>query len=244
MPFKISGGNDRDMLATALEPGSAERPKPERLRLAIETFYARSTRLEHPEGEWRESLWYPVAAERQSCCEGIEPSKTNRQALESHCRKQVHVATLFGLPVGELKAAVRDDRKRGLPIAQQVASTFVAPRPPARGAGAFADMSRRAREEAVERLHAVLADSLPLFERLHALVGVEGPDEAVAPLLERAIASAERLVAALNFARNLEASLARSTALLETLQAILETPRQKRRRAPVSPKSIGAEPRK
>ncbi|HEV7672651.1 MAG TPA: hypothetical protein VGS22_29375 [Thermoanaerobaculia bacterium] len=230
------------MLAPALERGATERPKPERLRLALEEFFGRSTRRWHPEGEWQDGLWYPSAGERQTCCEGIEPSKTNRQALESHCRKQAHVAALYGLPVGEVKAAVRDDRKRGSPIAQQVASSFVGPRPPARGAGAFADMSRRAREEAFERLRAVLADSLPLFERLHALVGVEGPDEAVvADLLERAIASAERLVASLNFARNLEASLARSTALLETLQAMFEEPRQKRRRASAVPPVIGGE---
>jgi len=229
------------MLATALDPGATEQPKSERLRLAIEEFYARSTRRSHPEGGWRNSLWYPSAAERQTCCEGIEPSIENRQALESHCRTQGHVAVRYGLPVGELKAAVRDDRKRGSPIAQQVASTFVGPRPRVGGAGAFAEMRRTAREEAFGRLHAVLADSLPLFERLYALVGVEGPDEAVVPLLERATASAELLVASLNFARDLEASLLRSAALLETLQAILEEPRQKRRRAAVVPPARDAQ---
>jgi len=87
------------MLATALDPGATEQPKSERLRLAIEEFYARSTRRSHPEGGWRNSLWYPSAAERQTCCEGIEPSIENRQALESHCRTQGHVAVRYGLPV-------------------------------------------------------------------------------------------------------------------------------------------------
>lgn len=228
------------MLATALQPGVTERPKPERLRLAIEDFYARSTRRGHPEGDWQDGLWYPSATERQACCEGIEPTTQNRQALESHCRSQAHAAARYGVRVGELKAAVRDDRKQGSPIAQQVASSFVGPRPPRVGAEAFAEMRRSARKETFERLRAVLADSLPLFERLRSLEGVEGPDEEVlAPLLEKASASAERLVSSLNFARSLETNLACAKALLETFKTILEEPRRKRRFKDTDAGSLG-----
>ena len=222
----------QEMIVTAIQPRGAERSGPERLRLAVEDFYARSTRRRHPEGEWQNGLWYPAAGERRSCCEGFQPSPANRQALESHCRTQVHVASLYGVPVGELKAAVRDDRKKGSPIGQQVASSFVGPRPRGAGAEAFHDMRRRSRLDALEKLHAALADGLPVLERLHALGGGEGPDEEVlAPLLETAAASAERVIASLHFARHLESRLVCANALLETLQAAFEVPKPKGRRS-------------
>jgi hypothetical protein len=217
------------MQATALHPDAAGRPKPERLRLAIESFYARSTRRAHPEGSWQEGLWYPSASERRACCEDIRPTAANRQALESHCRSQNHVATLYGVPLGELKAAVRDDRKRGSPIAQHVAASFVGPRP--RRTESFSELSQNTREETFERLHAALSHTLPLLERLHALGGEKGPEEEVAPLLETAFASAERLLATLNSARNLETIMTFGSALIETFQKILEQPRPKRRSA-------------
>ena len=217
------------MQATDLHPDAAGRPKPERLRLAIENFYARSSRKAHPEGYWQDGLWYPSASERRACCEGIRPTPANRQALESHCRSQNHVAALYGVALGELKAAVRDDRKRGSPIAQQVASSFVGPRP--RRIETFADLRRQAREEAFENLHAALAHGLPLFERLHALRDAGYPEEGMAPWLETASASAERLLATLHSARSLETIVTFGSALLETLKTILEEPKPKRRRA-------------
>ena len=99
------------MSASGANAAVAGRPRSERLRLAIEVFYARSTRRGHPEGDWQDGLWYPSGEERQACCKGIEPTAQNRQALESHCRTQGHVATLYSIQVGELKAAVRDDRR-------------------------------------------------------------------------------------------------------------------------------------
>ncbi len=221
-----------EMFAVALDLGAAGLPKPERLRLAIEEFYARSTRRGHPKGEWRDGLWYPAAGERQACCEGILPSIANRQALEGHCRTQAHVAALYGVPVGELKAAVREDRKQGSPIAQRVASSFLSPQLRGRGTETFSELRRRAREETFEKLHAELAHGLPLFERLHALQGTERPnEELMAPLLETASASAERLVASLHFVRSLEAILGCANALLETLTTTLEQPKRKGRRA-------------
>ena len=216
------------MVATAPHQEAAGRPKPERLRLAIEDFYSRRTRKSHPEGFWQEGLWYPSPNERRACCEAIHPTAANRQALESHCRTQNHVAALYGVPLGELKAAVRDDRKQGAPIARHVASSFVGP--PSRRAELFSEMRRRERDETFERLHAALSHGLPLFERLHALGGPGGPADDVAPLLETASASAERLVATLNSARTLEATLTFGDALLETLRTLLEEPKGKRRK--------------
>ncbi len=231
------------MFAAAFEPGAAGLPKPERLRLAIEDFYARSTRRGHPQGEWQDGLWYPSAGERQACCAGILPSIANRQALEGHCRTQAHVAALYDVPVGELKAAVREDRKQGSPIAERVASSFLGPRLRGRGTETFSELRRRAREETFGKLHAELAHGLPLFERLHAMEGAERPnEEGMAPLLETASASAERLVASLNSARSLEAILACANALLETLTTTLEQPKPKRRRARRGPTDPATEP--
>ncbi len=217
------------MSATAADPGIAGRPKSERLRLAIEDFYARTTRRGHPEGDWRDGLWYPSARERRPCCEGIQPNPGNRQALESHCRTQGHVAALHDVRVGELKAAVRDDRKQGSPIAQRVASSFVGPRP--RSTETFAERRRKARGEAFNKLRAVLAQGLPLFERLQAFDGSAAEDEeAMEPLLETASDSAARLLATINSARRQEAFMATAGAFLETLKSVLEEPKGKGRR--------------
>ncbi|HXU29504.1 MAG TPA: hypothetical protein VN851_02915 [Thermoanaerobaculia bacterium] len=92
-------------------------------------------------------------------------------------------------------------------------------------------MRRRSRLEALGKLHAALADGLPVLKRLHALGGAEEPEEeALAPLLETAAASADRVVASLHVARHLEGRLACASALLETLQAALEAPKTKGRR--------------
>ncbi len=195
----------------------------------MEDFYARSTRKTQPEGSWQDGLWCPSESERRACCEGIRPTAANRQALESHCRSQSHVASLYGVPLGELKAAVRDDRKRGSPIAQHVAASFVGPRP--RGTESFSDLRQSTREETFERLHDALSHSLPLFERLHALKGEGGPKGEVALLLETASASTELLLATLNSARNLETIMTFGSAMLETFQKLLEQPRPKRRSA-------------
>jgi hypothetical protein len=138
------------------------------------------------------------------------------------------VAVLYGVPVGELKAAVRDDRKRGSPIAQRVAATFVGPRP--RSIETFAELRRKGRDGAFEKLRAVLAQGLPLFERLRTFPDSEDPD-AMEPLLETASESAERLLATINSARRQEAFMACAGAFLETLKTALEEPKGKKRRA-------------
>ncbi len=220
-----------EKMFAAATSAAAARPKSERLRLAIENFYARSTRRGHPEGGWQDGLWYPSAGERQVCCEGIRPTIMNRQALEGHCRTQAHVATLYGVPVGELKAAVRVDRKQGSPIAQRVASTFLGPALPA--AETFAELRQKARDGAFAILHTALAEGLPLFERLHASRGCAptGDGHEMTLLLESAAESTERLRAAIHSARSQEALMALASSLLAALKTALEPVKVKGRRA-------------
>lgn len=216
---------------SATSSATAGRPKPERLRQALEDFYDRSARRRHPEGGWRDGLWYPSASERRLCCKGILPTIENRQALESHCRAQSHVAALYGVPTGELRAAVRDDRKRGSPIAQRVASSFVVSRP--RASETFAQLRGKTRAEAFDKLHVALAQSLPVFERLHAwrdrLPTEDGYE--MAALLETAADSAKCLLARIRLAKRQDELMSIATAFLATLQTALEEPRGKRRRA-------------
>jgi len=81
-----------------------------RLQQAVRVALAREVRTESPEGEWEDGVWLPSAQERRPCCEGVTPSPANRQALESHCRTQRHVAQLFDIPLTELKSAIRRSR--------------------------------------------------------------------------------------------------------------------------------------
>jgi hypothetical protein len=131
-----------------------------------------------------------------------------------------------------LKAAVRNDRKQGSPIADHVASSFVGPRP--RRTETFSELRQKAQEETFANLYTALGDGLPLFERLYALRDSENPEESMAYLLDSASARAERLLATLNSARNLEKLVAFGSALLETLKTFLEEPRSPRRRAHAS----------
>ncbi|HEV7667139.1 MAG TPA: hypothetical protein VGS22_01330 [Thermoanaerobaculia bacterium] len=87
-----------------------------RLRLALEAFLARESRAQGPEGEWREGLWFPSNNERRPCCEGLQPTLANKQALESHCRSAAHVAALFEVPVLDLRRALKRAR-----VAQEAA---------------------------------------------------------------------------------------------------------------------------
>ncbi len=205
----------------------AELSKPERLRLAIEEFYGRSQRQRHPQGEWLDGLWFPSELERRSCCEEIQPTVRNRQALEGHCRTQAHVAALFEIRIGELKAAVRADRKAGSPIADRVISSFLAP--PLLGFGAFDAFRRQARRKAFERLEDAVALCMPLMEQLRALKGEDG-EEADIPLLENASARVEFLLTAIKHSESQLSNLACTGALLETLSAQLEESKRKGRR--------------
>src|SRR6185436_2509025 len=98
--------------------------------------------------------------------------------------------------------------------------------PRSRSTETFAELRQKARDEAFEKLQAVLAQGLPLFERLRAFPASEDQD-AMAPLLETASESAERLLATINSARRQEAFMACASAFLETLKTTLEEPKAK-----------------
>jgi len=198
----------------ASTPDDSENPEG-RLRLALEAFYARSARREQPDGEWRDRLWYPSQRERQACCEGIVPTLDNRQALDSHCRTQVHVAALYGVSVADLKAAVRAERKLRASLSAPAAVAASQSRRPASGQALY-ELSLKSRNEGLDELRQALEGCLPLFERLRS----EPSGEDLPLLLEEALAGAKRLFAAIDYTRTLEASVRFSQAVLTSLRAL------------------------
>ena len=70
---------------------------------AARIFNRRKDMSETPQGTWgtgkfgNSRKWFPVAAERRSCCSGIrEPSLNYPLTLLKHCCSAVHVAELAG----------------------------------------------------------------------------------------------------------------------------------------------------
>jgi hypothetical protein len=98
------------MMAKTKDKTGSDAGNAGRLQQAVRVALAREARTESPEGEWEDGLWLPSVQERRPCCEGVTPSPANRQALESHCRTQRHVAQLFDVPLTELKSAIRRSR--------------------------------------------------------------------------------------------------------------------------------------
>src|SRR6185295_13141815 len=148
-PKEIGRELGEDLTMPAKTPSHAGEPSDGRVRLALETYLARVNRREQPAGEWREGLWFPSSGERQSCCEGIEPTAANRQALDSHCRTQGHVAVLYGVSVDDLRAVVRARRRAAKPPIARLRHRS----PPE----ALYEMNREARNEGLEDLRAISA---------------------------------------------------------------------------------------
>ena len=206
----------------------ADVPRPERLRRAVEEFHLRKQRIRHPKGDWREGLWFPSNQERRSCCVQ-RPTAANRQALESHCRTQTHVAALFEIQLGELKAVLREDRKRGGPTARQVIATYVAAPPPIAQGEFFDEFRTRSRREAFAKVNHELTECLPLLQALQAAISQD--QESAVYRLKEAADSVENLRAAIRCSEALEARIASSGALLATLSAQFEQQKPKRRRS-------------
>jgi hypothetical protein len=180
---------------------SAERQDGEaRLQEAVRVAIAREERTESPLGEWRERLWYPAAEERRACCENIEPTSANRQALESHCRTQAHVAQRFDVPLPELRRAVKQTREAALNRAGQSAR----PRPfafPGGRAEALFEVSRGAHGEARQELR----DQARSFELiLPRLIAAAEAEAGFLQLLDEATVSLERLKLTLEYCRKVE----------------------------------------
>jgi hypothetical protein len=140
-----------------------------RLREAVRTAIVREDRTESPRGEWRDRLWYPADEERQDCCENITPTEGNRQALESHCRTQAHVARLFKVPRGELRRAVKLARDLAdLAAAGQPLRLHPLPSSPGGRADVLIEASRGAHSDALQELRAEAQRFESILSRLIA----------------------------------------------------------------------------
>jgi len=156
-----------------------------RLGLALEAFLARESRAQGPEGEWREGLWFPSTNERRPCCEGLQPTPANKQALESHCRSAAHVAALFEVPVLDLRRALKRAR-----ITHEAAPSLPA-NSPARSmtnTERLARVSRAALSEALDILRAEARQGAGVLEELAHL-----DEESAGDLAATLKAAGERL---------------------------------------------------
>ncbi len=171
-----------------------------RLRVALEAFLARESRAQSPEGEWQEGLWFPSPSERRACCEGLQPTPANKQALESHCRSAVHVAALFEVPVLELRRALRKARHSSDTGPGQDAAS--APKSMTH-TERLARVSRAARSEAFQALRKDAQEGDGILRKLAGL-DEDTPTEELAPLFESAGKLLERLVVDLENAAQLE----------------------------------------
>ncbi len=196
---------------------AADSKAPEgRLRLALEAFLARESRAQGPEGEWREGLWFPSPGERRPCCEGLQPTLANKQALESHCRSAVHVAALFEVPVLELRRALRKAR-------------YSQEEGPGQGAGSapksmtnterLARVSRAARSEAFAALRRDAQEGGGILRQLSGLDEDSSVAE-LAPLFESAGQLLERLVVNLENAVQLEMVYRVSAVAVDRLRSL------------------------
>ena len=172
-----------------------------RLQEAARTAIAREERMESPRGEWQDRLWFPADDERQACCENITPTESNRQALESHCRTQAHIAKLFQVPLPELRRAVklaRDSADRGSGGPALSLHTLGSP-------GGRADVlfeaSRSAHGDALQELRA----EAKRFERvLPRLIAAPESGDALLELLEEASTGVDRLHLTIEYCRQAE----------------------------------------
>lgn len=175
-----------------------------RLQEAVRTAIAREDRTESPRGEWQDRLWYPADEERQDCCENITPTEGNRQALESHCRTQAHVARLFNVPRGELRRAVRlardlaDRAAAGPPLRLHPLASS-----PGGRADVLFEASRGAHSDALRELRAEARRFESILPRL-----IDAPEagQDLLDLLEEAGDGMDRLQLTIEYCRQAEAS--------------------------------------
>jgi len=176
-----------------------------RLQEAARTAIAREERTESPRGEWQDRLWYPADGERQDCCAKIKPTEGNRQALESHCRTQAHIARLFDVPLADLRRAVKQaresargsgDRDRSRP-----ALSLQALASPGGRADVLFEASRGAHGDALRELRAEARRFESILPRL-----IAGPEsgEALLELLDEAAAGVDRLHLTIEYCRQAE----------------------------------------
>jgi len=174
-----------------------------RLEEAVRIAITREERMESPRGEWHDRLWYPADDERQTCCEKITPTESNRQALESHCRTQAHIAKLFQVPLPELRRAVKRarDADRGPARPARPALSLHTLGSPGGRADVLFEASRSAHGDALQELRA----EAQRFERvLPRLIAAPESGDALLELLEEASAGVDRLHLTIEYCRQAE----------------------------------------
>jgi hypothetical protein len=201
---------------------SAEKQDGEaRLQEAGRAAIAREERTESPRGEWRERLWYPAPEERRACCESITPTEANRQALESHCRTQAHVAQLFDVPLPELRRTVKRlkrSRLAGAPPAGQGSRHPPFASPGGRAEALF-EVSRGAHGDARQELR----DEARSFERiLPRLIAAAEAEAGFLQLLDEAAVSIERLKLTLEYCRKVEETFDSARSVREMVARLFE----------------------
>lgn len=145
------------------DPQARRGARDARLQEAVAVVLARQERKEHPRGTWQGGLWWPDPEERRACCETIRPTPANKQALESHCRSQAHVAHLFGVPGRALRRAALEIRRE-----RAAAARLAGAEPPAGSRGALEGLllsAQTALENAKTDLRVELGRLSPLLDR-------------------------------------------------------------------------------
>jgi hypothetical protein len=184
-----------------------------RLGQAVETFLRRESRSESPVGEWQEAIWRPDPEEQRACCGEIAPAPRNKQALEAHCRTILHIASLFDVPVTDLKRAVRATRGRA-----RLGLERSGPEPGKPLAERFFEASSTTRNEAYTALRSEAARFASVQQSLLS-IGTEEP-HALAALLESAGTGLERYVLALEYAAQVETAYRFAAAAFEKYRSI------------------------
>jgi hypothetical protein len=179
-----------------------------RLREATAVAVAREQREACPEGEWRDRLWYPSPEERRACCEKIHPCEANRQALESHCRTQAHVAQLYSVPLAALRSSIQSARKLASP---RLAASMA----PGDRATALCEISEGAQGKALQELQEEASCFAVFLQRLIA-IETEGRS---ATLLEEVETRLERLQKIVEYCRRLEDVVLAARSFRETALA-------------------------
>lgn len=189
-----------------------------RLQEAARTAIAREERTESPRGEWRDRLWYPADDERQACCESITPTESNRQALESHCRTQAHIAKLFKVPLTELRRAVKQARESGDRAAGPALGLRSLASPGGR-ADALFEVSRGAHGDALRELR---AEARRFEHVLPRLIAAAESGEIAVQLLEEASASIDRLKLTVEYCRQVETTYDSARVVRELVARLFE----------------------
>ena len=94
------------------------------MQAAIDCYYKRLVRDEHPEGEFdNASRWYPNEEEKCDCCYGLRvTSRSYPYSLMVHCRTINHIANLFQVDMTQMKKHIRNFNKLKLEVEKENSS--------------------------------------------------------------------------------------------------------------------------